>query len=175
MSNKPLISIIIPCYNAEKYIKECIESISSQKFKNFEILCFDDCSSDNTLQILKNMSSLDKRIKVFSSTSKMYPGALRNKGIENAKGEWLLFCDSDDWLEGNILQDLENVISKLDDDINIVEYNFNVSVDENTKKRADWLDRGDSGVKQIKDLKCIMLAAGNGHKIYLYWVEKSFT
>ena len=165
MPNKSLISIIIPCYNAGKYIKECIESIISQKFKNFEILCFDDCSNDNTLQILKNMSSLDKRIKVFPSTSKMYAGALRNKGIENAKGEWLLFCDSDDWLEENILQDLEDVISQLDNNINIIEYNFNISVDKTQKKQADWLNRGKTGIKQVKDID-IMLATGNGNKLY---------
>lgn len=165
MSDKPLISIIIPCYNAEKYIKECIESIILQKFKNFEILCFDDCSNDNTLQILKNMSSLDEQIRVFPSTSKMYAGALRNKGIENAKGEWLLFCDSDDWLEENILQDLEDVISQLDNNINIIEYNFNISVDKTQKKQADWLNRGKTGIKQVKDID-IMLATGNGNKLY---------
>ncbi len=165
MSNKPLISIIIPCFNAEKYIKECIESITSQKFQNFEILCLDDCSNDNTLQILKNMSSLDERIKVFPSTSKMYAGALRNKGIENAKGEWLLFCDSDDWLEETILQDLEEVITKLDKNINIIEYNFNISVDKNTKKQADWLNQGKTGIKQVKDID-IMLATGHWNKLY---------
>lgn len=169
MLNNPLISIIIPCYNAEKYIKECIESITSQKFQNFEILCLDDCSSDNTLQILENMSSLDERIKVFPSTQKMYAGALRNKGIKIANGEWLLFCDSDDWLEENILQDLSEVISKLDKNINIVEYNFNISVDKIQKKQADWLNRGETGIKQVKNID-IMLATGNGNKLY----RKSF-
>lgn len=163
--NPPLISVVIPCYNVENYISECIDSIIFQNLDDIEIICLDDNSSDNTLAVLKGLSKNDKRIKVFSFKENKGAGALRNIGIAKAKGEWIVFCDSDDWFEEGIFKKLQKVISNVNKNINIIEYNYNISVNKFEKKNADWLNRGNSGIKEVKSIN-IMLATGNGNKLY---------
>lgn len=98
-----LISIVMPCYNAEKTLKKSIDSILSQSCDNWELIAVDDGSSDLTLQILKEYSALDARIKVFHQ-SNSGPGVTRNFAISNAKGEYIAFLDSDDWWENNFIE-----------------------------------------------------------------------
>lgn len=103
--NQPLISIIIPIYNVENYIKECLNSVSNQTYKNLEILCINDGSLDNSLNITKHHSNTDNRIKIINQDNKGLSAA-RNTGLRNAIGEYIFFLDSDDIL-------LENAIEKL--------------------------------------------------------------
>lgn len=114
------ISIIIPVYNGEKYIKRCIESILKQNFNDFEILIIDDGSKDNSLKILKSYKKLDK-IKIFSQKNKG-PSEARNKGLEEAKGNYIIFIDIDDWIEENYLNNLYNTITKENLDIVMTGY-----------------------------------------------------
>ena len=100
------ISVIIPVYNVEKYIEDCLNSILVQTLKDFEIICIDDCSTDNSLQIIETYTHKDKRIKILKNKKNEGPSYTRNIGIEMAQGEYIYFLDSDDMIEKNALQEL---------------------------------------------------------------------
>lgn len=97
---QPKISVIIPVYNVEKYLRECLDSIVNQTFKDIEIICVDDGSTDKSLEILQEYKQKDQRLIVISQTNKGVSVA-RNIGIQNAQGEYIMFVDSDDWLANN--------------------------------------------------------------------------
>lgn len=91
------ISVIMPCYNVENYVRQTLASIFDQTFRNYEIVCLDDGSTDDTLNILKEFAEIDDRIKVYSNTNNGQ-GYERNLGINYAKGKYIYFMDSDDLL-----------------------------------------------------------------------------
>lgn len=99
----PKISIIIPCYNAEKYIAECLDSVLSQTFKDFEIICVDDGSADNNATILAKYEKKDKRIKIITQKNRGVICA-RNDGVKQSQGEFLYFLDSDDIIDKTLLE-----------------------------------------------------------------------
>ena len=94
------ISVIIPVYNVEKYLKDCLNSLLNQSFSDTELICVNDGSTDGSLNILNEYAKLDKRVKVYTQ-SNQGPGAARNAGLKNAKGEYVIFVDPDDWLESD--------------------------------------------------------------------------
>lgn len=98
MDNYPLISVIVPVFNAEQYIKECIESILNQTYSNIECILINDGSLDESEEICKNFTLFDDRVILISQPNKGVSAA-RNKGIDVARGEWIMFVDSDDWIE----------------------------------------------------------------------------
>ena len=100
------ISIITPIYNREKYIGKCLDSILSQTYKNIEIICVDDCSTDNSLHILKKYEAKDNRIKVIALKNNGGVSNARNIGIKNASGDFLTFVDSDDTIDINMLSEM---------------------------------------------------------------------
>ncbi len=99
----PKISVIIPVYNAEKYLKECLDSLLGQTFTEFEIICVDDGSIDRSLEILKKYAEQDSRIRVLTQQNK-YAGAARNKGFEVAAGEYVFFLDADDFFAPELME-----------------------------------------------------------------------
>lgn len=106
--SSPLISVIIPVYNVEKYLKECLDSVLNQTLRNIEVICVDDESTDNSLAILREYEKLDQRIIVIQQQNSG-AGVARNKGINIARGDYLSFLDSDDWYPNNqILEKLYN-------------------------------------------------------------------
>lgn len=102
--NSPIVSVIIPCYNVEKYLRQCLDSVINQTLKDIEIICVDDESSDGTLEILKEYQKKDNRLKVITQKN-AGAGAARNNGLKAAKGQYLSFLDSDDFFEQNMLQE----------------------------------------------------------------------
>ena len=102
------ISIIIPVYNVERYLRECLDSAVNQTFEDIEIICINDGSSDGSLNILKEYQELDDRIKICNQDNQG-PGAARNFGIKESKAKYIYFLDSDDYLELNALEKLYNV------------------------------------------------------------------
>jgi glycosyltransferase involved in cell wall biosynthesis len=102
----PKVSIIIPVYNAEKYIEATINSILSQSLSDWELLLIDDCSKDNSSIICKEFSQLDKRIVYIKQSANGGPARARNSGLEHAKGEFIAFVDSDDTIEPIFLERL---------------------------------------------------------------------
>ena len=97
-SKKPKVSIIIPVYNVENYLEDCLDSIVNQTLRNIEIICINDGSTDNSLEILRKYAKQDSRIKVINQENKGL-GATRNVGMTIVNGEYIMFVDSDDWLE----------------------------------------------------------------------------
>ena len=107
-----LISFIIPVYNSSKYIKDCVYSITNQTYKNIEVLLIDDGSTDNSLQICKELQSVDKRIKVIHKKNGGTSSA-RNVGLKETKGEYVTFIDNDDFWNNDKV--LEEIVSQLED------------------------------------------------------------
>lgn len=111
--NEPLVSIITPVYNAERFLSDTIKSVQNQTYKNWEILLVDDCSKDNSAQIIKEFQKYDDRIKYIKLEKNSGASVSRNTGIKNAKGRFIAFVDSDDiWkpekLEVQVKYMLEN-------------------------------------------------------------------
>lgn len=102
MSTNPQISVIIPVYNAEKTLNRCLNSIIAQDFKDFEVLLVDDGSTDDSGKICDEYAAKDDRFKVFHKKNGGASSA-RNIGLDNAKGEYITFCDADDYTEANWL------------------------------------------------------------------------
>lgn len=99
------VSVIIPCYNTETYLAECMDSILSQTLQDIEIICVDDCSTDQTVQILNQYAQQDKRIKIILLKENKGSGFARNEGIKKASGEYLAFMDPDDlYPDANVLE-----------------------------------------------------------------------
>lgn len=94
--NEPLVSIVTPCYNAEKYIEETIQSVIQQQYKNWEMIIVDDISQDNTIQIIQKYTKIDTRIKLFILDKKGGASLARNKAIKEANGKYIAFLDADD-------------------------------------------------------------------------------
>lgn len=104
---EPLVSIIMPAYNAEKYIEEAIESVLNQTYSNWELLICDDCSNDRTREIIKECKDNDKRIKLFELKENSGAAKARNTSIEQAEGTYIAFLDSDDvWFETKLSEQI---------------------------------------------------------------------
>lgn len=93
--DSPLISVIIPVYNGEKFLRQCLESVGEQTYRNIEIVVVDDGSTDGSCNIISDMAIHDRRIKLLKQEN-CGPSAARNRGIDNARGEFLTFVDADD-------------------------------------------------------------------------------
>ena len=111
----PKISVIVPIYNVEKYLEKCLGSIINQTYKNLEIICVNDGSTDNSLEILKKYSNQDSRIIIIDKKNGGLSSA-RNEGLKIATGEFIGFVDSDDYIESNTY---EECILKFKEDITI--------------------------------------------------------
>lgn len=98
---EPLVSILIPVFNAENFIVRALESCINQTYKNIEIVVVDDCSTDSTLEILNNYRKFDSRIYVISKKNNEGVIAARNTLISNCNGKYIMFCDADDFMERN--------------------------------------------------------------------------
>lgn len=114
----PAISIIVPIYNAEQYLKECIDSIIAQTFMDFELILVNDGSTDNCGRICDEYASKDKRIKVIHKENGGVSDA-RNKGLEISEGDYIGFVDSDDWIENNMYEILYKLCLDTKSDISI--------------------------------------------------------
>ena len=126
----PLVSIVIPVYNVEKYLKQCLDSIINQTLKNIEIICVDDGSTDNSLNILKEYANKDTRFIILQQEN-LHAGIARNAGLKIAKGKYIIFLDSDDFFELDMLEKMYNKI--IQDDSDMVACGF-YKYDNNTKK-----------------------------------------
>ena len=125
----PQISVIVPVYNVEPYLRQCVDSILNQTFTDFELLLVDDGSTDRSGAICDEYASLDARVKVFHTTNRGVSAA-RNLGIDKASAEWITFVDSDDWVEKSYLANFEKY-SKDNYLILIQRYTMDYSFQEN--------------------------------------------
>jgi glycosyltransferase involved in cell wall biosynthesis len=120
-SAEPLISVIVPCWNVERYLVDCLESIKAQTFARYELICVDDASTDATPQILKMyLDRFPGAMKVITHRQNLGLGAARNSGIAQAQGDYLASVDSDDWIDAWMLESLYNGAIEFDAEITTV-------------------------------------------------------
>lgn len=112
----PKLSIIIPVYNVEKYVSNCLESILNQPFKDLEVICVNDGSSDKSLSVLQEYKNRDERIIIIDKKNEG-SGVARNSALAIARGEYIFFVDGDDWIEENSLDKMISEADKLQTDI----------------------------------------------------------
>ena len=142
MENKPLVSIVIPAYNVEKYIEKCINSCLEQTYDKIEIIVVDDSSKDKTYEIIDKISKKDSRIKPYKQKNSGVSVA-RNLGIEKSNGSWIMFLDGDDWLENNAVAIFTDFIISSNKQYDIVVSDFYYG-DEVEKKYSSFLDKENS-------------------------------
>lgn len=122
-NNSPLISIIIPCYNAEQSLERCLNSVVSQYYQNLEIIIVDDGSRDQTSDIYTKFKQEDYRIKVIRQNNSGVSKA-RNVGLKAVTGAYVCFVDSDDWVEKNYCEELYNILAAENADVSIIEASY---------------------------------------------------
>lgn len=128
-------SVIVPVYNVEKYLPECLDSILAQDFQDFEVLVVDDGSTDSSGSICDEYAMRDSRIRVFHQENQGLSGA-RNTGLDHAEGTWIVFVDSDDYVAAELLSVLHRNILKTSADM----YSYNVlQVSEDGSERVRYL------------------------------------
>lgn len=115
-------SFIVPVYNAEKYLKRCLDALLKQSFKDFEIILIDDGSKDNSVNIIKEYQEKNRNIVLYENKENKGVSYSRNVGIQNAQGEYLVFCDADDWYAENTLEIFDKAIIKYDSDFVVANY-----------------------------------------------------
>ena len=125
----PSISVLVPVYNVRKYLEQCIDSIVSQTFQNFELILVDDGSTDGSGDICDHYASSDSRIQAIHKSNEGLASA-RKEAIKVAKGKYLAFIDSDDWIEKNGLEDMYTMAVKEDADIVLCDYYMNKKNDQ---------------------------------------------
>ena len=129
----PKVSVIIPVYNVEQYLRECLDSVINQTLKEIEIICVDDGSTDSSLEILTEYANRDNRITVIAQQN-LHAGVARNAGLAVARGEYLSFLDSDDFFELNMLEETYNKAKINESDIVICKCRY---IDSDTGKIDD--------------------------------------
>ena len=141
------ISIIVPIYNSEKYLKKCIDSIINQTKKELEIILINDGSTDNSEKIIKEYK--DKRIKYIKNTNQGI-GTTRNQGIKEATGKYLMFIDSDDYIENNACELLYNKAEK--DNLDMVVCDFYREKEDGEKKEDKIIDFKKTTIKETQKI-----------------------
>lgn len=114
-----LVSVIVPVYNVETFLEQCMQSIVSQTYPYLEVICVNDGSTDRSLQILDSFASRDPRVTVVTKENGGY-GAACNFGLSHANGEWVSIIEPDDWIDTNMYQDMIEFASSFDTNIDIV-------------------------------------------------------
>lgn len=125
-----MISVIVPVYNVEKFLRKCLDSIMDQSYKNFEVICIDDGATDGSLDILNEYIEKDSRFKLFRQSNKGLSGA-RNTGLKYAKGDYIYFLDSDDYIHPDVLKITHYYITKYN--LDFVSFKYKVTDNDNSE------------------------------------------
>lgn len=134
---QPLVSIVVPIYNTENYLHECLDCLINQTYKNIEIICINDGSKDNSLKILQEYAQKDKRIKVYTQENSG-EAATRNRGLELASGKYIAAIDSDDYCSLNFVEECVKVAEKENSDIVIPFMNIRMNIAERDIKTFSY-------------------------------------
>lgn len=155
------VSIIVPIYNAEKYLKRCLNTIINQTYKNIEIILINDGSKDNSLNILKEYQNNDSRIIIIDKNNTGVSDS-RNYGINKASGEYVAFVDSDDWLELDMIEQMIKVINEKK--VDIVRCNYFRNYEDGTQKIGEKYNYNIKGKildqKEIKEKVLTRILSG---------------
>ena len=169
--NPPQISVIIPVFNVEKFLPQCLDSVTEQNFADIEIICIDDGSTDKSPEILSRYADRDPRIRIISRTNGGLSAA-RNAGLKIARGKYIFFIDSDDWIEPNTLEKLFATAESTGADLTCVHFRAFAET-ENDKRQAngkqsyfDQSEQTPEGCRPLSDnpLKIHVVVNGKLHK-----------
>ena len=141
--SQPKVSVIIPVYNVEKYLVQCMESVVNQTLKDIEIICINDGSTDNSLSILQEYAKKDNRIKLIDKTNSGY-GSSMNLGIEHAQGEYIGIVEPDDYISLNMYETLYNL--SLLHNVQVVKSNYYILDENGIKKENKFVNTVSSSV-----------------------------
>ena len=159
MEGNKMISIIVPVYNTKEYLSQCIESLTNQTYKDLEIICVNDGSTDGSKEILKKYEKLDKRIKLIHQNNHGESHA-RNIGLTYAKGDYIAFCDCDDWIDSNmyetLIQEMQN------DDLDLVAAGWY----KDTLTEGKWIST------KVENEKSVLNEAFNQSQLLHYLYER---
>lgn len=147
----PLVSIVMPVYNSSAYLRETLDSIINQSYKDLEIICIDDGSTDDSLEILERYKEKDNRFFILKQQNQ-YAGAARNAGLNKATGEYIMFLDSDDIFERNMISYLVDKAGKYKPDIIVFGYwRFTESINRRLPVRNHYQNGRICSADDIKD------------------------
>lgn len=113
------VSVIVPVYNGEKHLRQCVESIMAQDYKNLEILLINDGSTDGSALLCEQLRKQDRRVRVVHKVKNEGLGAARNTSLEVATGDYIVFVDADDWIDPNHVSDLHELLTRTGSDVAI--------------------------------------------------------
>ena len=130
IQNPPLLSVVMPVHNPHEFLSPCLDSVIHQTFKNFEFIAIDDASTDDSYSILKNYESHDNRLQVFKNEQSIGAARTRNRGLQLARGKYIIFLDADDFFELDFFEHMISEIETYDADIAICSI---LTRDERTK------------------------------------------
>lgn len=133
------ISIVVPIYNAKEYLRNCLESIINQTYKNLQIICVDDGSSDGSVSILEEIQSKDDRV-VFIQQKNQGVSAARNYGLSIANGEYIMFVDADDWIDKRTCEIAINTVNK--NKCDVVIWNYHMEFGKTSQEKFVLGDKG---------------------------------
>lgn len=132
------ISIIIPCYNGFRYMERCINSLCNQTYRNFEVIIVDDCSTDGSVNEIKGLiNKINFDLKIIENSINKGPGYSRKVGIQSSIGEFVCFCDTDDWYEERFLEKMLKTVLETESDIVFCDCYY---VNENQKNESKWYE-----------------------------------
>lgn len=131
----PKVSVIIPVYNTENFLRKCLDSVCNQTLQDIEIICVNDCSPDNCSQILEQYAQKDNRIRIINRNKNGGLSAARNTGMDVATGEYIYFIDSDDWIDLDYIEKMVDIAQKNKADIVL---NTNILSHEEGKKTVQF-------------------------------------
>ena len=144
MLEKKLVSVIVPVYNVEKYIRQCLESVINQTLKDIEIIIVNDGTKDSSMKVVEEYLP-DKRIKIINKENGGLSSA-RNAGMREAQGKYICFIDSDDFIDSSMMEELYNKIEKTNSDVvesGILLYdNKTHKVEERKNKKYNFVEKG---------------------------------
>lgn len=172
MDNNIAVSIIVPAYNAGKFVQNCMKSILSQTLKNIEVIAVDDGSTDDTREILRALAKCDSRVMVVEKNKNEGLSAARNSGIEIAKGEYIGFVDADDWVEEDAFEDMYTKGKNAD--LIVAGYIHDSMDEERTKVNISRSVSMSSGYWQDKRQIMMQAAFADTAKIFAYTWNKLY-
>lgn len=148
------VSVVIPVFNTEKYIRECLNSVLGQTFKEIEIICINDGSTDNSLKIAEEYIDKDKRLKIISNAQNKGVTNSRNVGLEAASGKYIFYLDSDDWINNDLLEMLYSLADEYNADVVLgaMIYEWEKRSEKQSSKLKDGLYIGEEKINSFQDI-----------------------
>lgn len=164
--NSPVVTIIVPVYNTEPYLRRCLDSVCNQTYKSLEIICVDDKSPDNSIEILNEYARKDPRIVIVRNEHNLGLAGARNRALDVATGEFLTNLDSDDYLD---VTAIEKIMAVFTDDIDLVYFGFEIlglENEEERKKRQNFFNVKLEGKHRLTPATLWKMSAAVTNKVF---------